>query len=77
MADPTSNVPAVPKRRLVLNRKQHLTYSTAIFYLQSKPTVDEEYRRIVELMLDTLVRSAGIGGQVIADLVVEDEERGG
>lgn len=64
----TTPAAAGPVRRLNLRRKQTMTMSTAVFYLQSKPEVDEEYRRIVEAMLFEIINHIGASGVSIGDV---------
>lgn len=62
-------------QRLVFKRKRSFTYSTAIAYLSSKTEIDDEWRRMVEAILETLVNREGIAGHPIEGLeIVEGEE---
>lgn len=75
MADNDSKVPARQSttRRLVMKRQQSMSYSTALFYLQSKGEIDDEYRRIVEHMLDGLIRHTGLSGHDIGSIELSSE----
>lgn len=67
-------VAPAPQRRIVMKRRQSMSYSTALFYLQSKPQIDDEYRRIMEAMLDGLMRHTGLAGHDLGDIELAPEE---
>lgn len=71
----TANLPEArqpQRRRLVMKSSQTMSFSTAIFYLQSKPEVDDEYRRIVEAMLDGIIRHTGMSGVALGEFAVDN-----
>jgi hypothetical protein len=69
----TPPAPQTLTRRLVVKRNRNLTCGTAIFYLQTKSEVDAEYRRVVELLLEHLVKTTGVGGHELPGLEVIEE----
>lgn len=66
------NLPTVPQapmgRRLVMRRRQSMSVATALFYIQSKPEIDAEYREILEAIIDCIVRNTGVGNMDVADV---------
>lgn len=54
-----------PKQRLVITRQRKFSYSTAVAYIMAKQEMDNEWRQIVEGLLETLINREGIGGHPV------------